>query len=550
MQNLDIVDINDEQTYSAKVLAGALNDPQTRKRGMIEMLGISCAINYLYAKRIKIDTSRSVYKIPLLFEEFKISDIYFGNYRIDVITLYKEKNIKIPKIHYEMDIMPHFYFIVQIGSKIQEAKMIGFIDAKDVLKCSSDSKFFYPTLDLIFSLQRFRTLTKRSVASKTLLGKHIDCMGLFLKFIDNDLSSVYKKQLIQHLMNCDACRARFIDVMEFERIASSIRFYPELAKKYDKVPTKNIETINSEKNKFTTLEEELNKVVNKIKTTVDKVSNEVENTISEDDSGDESEISKDTQSQKTSQTNLVIPKKAQKVYDYIVDKKESSKKVIDTIFSEKMPKIELPSIKTISKVKSKRKLITICALSVIIGSFLLISFIGTNRAIEENKQIANLDQVEQYNQNQDIENYDNFDEGDLLPASEQDIDDFTIQRPSLPKSPGYSPTISKLSWEAPENLVQKESYTKFLQLIGKNIKLNLQNDLLLVSDIPTNKTVKVDINIASNGNVNSVKMVKSSGSEAIDNSVKKIVNETLTFMKPPSHGLIGKTTVTLSLELN
>ena len=44
-------------------------------------------------------------------------------YRIDVITLYKEKTIKIPKIHVDMDILPHFYFVVQIGSKIKEAKM-------------------------------------------------------------------------------------------------------------------------------------------------------------------------------------------------------------------------------------------------------------------------------------------------------------------------------------------------------------------------------------------------------------------------------------------
>ena len=93
--------------------------------------------------------------------------------------------------------------------------------------------------------------------------------------------------------------------------------------------------------------------------------------------------------------------------------------------------------------------------------------------------------------------------------------------------------------------------TKFLQLIGKNVKLNLQNELLLVNDAPTNKIVKVDINIASNGNVNSVKMAASSGSVPIDSSIRKIVSETLTYMKPPAHGIASKTAdITLIIELN
>ena len=155
MQDTDIIEINDEHAHNAKLLASNFSDSQIRKRGMIDMLGINCAINYLHAKKFRIDTKRSVYKIPLLFEEFKITDIYYGNYRIDVITLFKEKTVKIPKIQVDMDILPHFYFVVQIGSKIKEAKMVGFIEGKKVLSCSHDSKFYYPTLDMIFDIKKF-----------------------------------------------------------------------------------------------------------------------------------------------------------------------------------------------------------------------------------------------------------------------------------------------------------------------------------------------------------------------------------------------------------
>ena len=124
----DIVEINEGMADAAKLMASSLSTPKARKRALIDMMGINCAISYLQSKRLKIDTQKSIYKIPKLYEEYKISDIYYRNYRIDVITLYKEKNIKIPKIHADMDILADFYFVVQVGAKIKEVNIIGFIE--------------------------------------------------------------------------------------------------------------------------------------------------------------------------------------------------------------------------------------------------------------------------------------------------------------------------------------------------------------------------------------------------------------------------------------
>lgn len=530
MQDLDIININDEQAYNAKLSASALSEPRIRKRGMIDMLGISCAVNYLYAKRFRIDTKRSVYKIPFLFEEFKITDIYYGNYRIDVITLFREKTIKIPKIHVDMDILPNFYFVVQIGSKIKEAKMIGFIDAKNILACSHDSKFYYPTLDMIFDINRFISLTKNSIPSKTLLGKHIDCMGLFLKFIDNDLSSVYKRQLIQHLMNCDSCRARFIDVIEFEKLANNIRHYPDLIRKNEaKTTVENVSIDLSQKSKFVNFEQSLNNI---------EIKEPKQNTEKDEGLLDVDDKPKNTEGQKTVQMFDIIDK------DNI---KQNSTKVIDAIFNE-IPKIELPPIKTVINAKNRHMVLVLIGLIFVLGSFTLISVKGTGDIIEENNEMANLEAFDEDISYSEDYNYPTG-QAKLIPK-EKNIDDFIIKQPISTK-PTYSPTITKISWEAPESLVKKGSYTKFLQLIGKNVKLNLQNDLLLVNDIPVNKIVKADISIAANGDVNSIKLTSSSGSSAIDESIKKIVNETLTYMKPPSHGIIARPVdITLTVELN
>lgn len=521
MHNLDIIEINDEQAYNAKLLASAMSTPQIRKRGMIDMLGIGCAINYLNAKRVRVDNKKSAYKIPLLFEEFKISDVYYGNHRIDIITLYKEKTIKIPKIHVEMDILPDFYFIVQIGSKIREAKMIGFIEGRKIPRCSCDSKFYYPTLDMLIDIDKFILLSKQTPSAKTLLGKHVDCMGLFLKFIDNDLSSVYKRQLIQHLMNCDSCRSRFIDTMEFERLANNIHYYPDLMQKYDD-PTKEAIIDHQRNVEFGSFEDGL------------------KNAIVVDESEELNDEFVDS-------TEQEAPKTVQ-MFD-IVEQKQAKKGVIDSIFTE-IPKIEIPQIKAIASAKNRRVILISIVLLFFISTFALISIKGTNDTVKEEKELAAFEEIDEdydmdlYNNTEDSGGY-----AQLIPK-DGNIDNFTIRQPISTK-PTYSPTITNISWEAPESLVSKANYTKFLQLIGKNVKLNLQNDLLLVSDVPVNKTVKVDINVASNGNVNSIKMTSSSGSVAIDSSVKKIINETLTYMKPPSHGIMSKpVTITLVVELD
>lgn len=522
----DIVEINEGMADTAKLMASSLSTPKARKRALIDMMGINCAISYLQSKRLKIDTQKSIYKIPALYEEYKISDIYYRNYRIDVITLYKEKNIKIPKIHADMDILADFYFVVQVGAKIKEVKIIGFIEGKNIPSCSHDSKYYYPTLNLVKDFSVFANMIKHCAPLKTPYGKHTDCLGLFLKFMDNDLSSVYKRQLIQHLMSCDSCRSRFVDSVEFEKLSRNLKYYPALLREYETkasgvfIPKEPL-----------SLEESL------------------ENAQVEQDFINIEEISEQNEENEKSEINQT-PKTVQ-MFDLSEKSKKSllNKAVIDSIFKD-MPKFELQSLKSVVSAKNRRALI-VCVVSLLIfASFIIISIKGSN-AVEEVNEMA---QLEEYNENSD---YYTDDEGyTLADAPEGDIQNLAnIENESMMQpvstKPVYSPTVSKISFEAPGDIVDDAAYTKFLQLIGKTIKLNLQNDLLLVDDIPVNKKAKADIQITANGAVNSVKITYSSGSRTVDDTILKVINDTLSYMKPPKHGIIAKPLViTLCLDLN
>ena len=316
--------------------------------------------------------------------------------------------------------------------------------------------------------------------------------------------------------------------MEFERLAGNIKFYPDLMRRYE---TRNdIEDVSSI---------ELDKSFRN-----ENLEDSINNAVIVNSSNQENQDFIDIEQ---NQNRNITPPKTVQMFD-IVDTKQNKKGVIDTIFNE-IPKIELPQIKTISAIKYRRLILIFAVIVLILTSFALISVKGTSEILDENEQIEEFEEnVDDYSVQDYNENTDGY--AKLIPKDSSNIEDFTIKQPISTK-PTYSPSITNISWEAPESLVKKPNYTKFLQLTGKNIKLNLQNDLLLVNDIPINKTVKIDINIASNGNVNSIKMVSSSGSEAIDNSIKKVINDTLTYMKPPSHGIMVKPVyVTLTIELN
>lgn len=534
MPDLDIIEISDQLAYNARLVASGMSEPQIRKRGMIDILGINCAVSYLQTKKLRIDTKRSVHTIPILFEEFKITDIYYGNYRIDVITLYKEKTIKIPKIHFNTDIIPDFYFVVQIGSRMKEAKMIGFIEAKSVLGCSGDSKFYYPTLDLIFDLNKFIAATKRSMPSRSLIGRHADCMGLFLKFIDNDLSSVYKSQMIQHLMSCDSCRSRFIDTMEFEKLANNIRHYPNLVKKYEHKIKILPEYVAPQATND--LEESLNKVFTQ--ENVYQINNKSE--IEYDD--------EPIQQESYEEQNFENDKQE-------VHTKIQSKKVIDSIFDE-MKRVEVPQFKTIVKSKYRHAIIAMFVIFVILVSFAFISIKNAPNLAQDDMNMSemqenlpnNMEDISQLPTLYDEDDYNPTHEARLLP-NQRDISDYTITPPAQSQS-SYTPSVAKISWEVPKSLIKKEEYTKFLQLAGKNIKLNLQNDLLLVNDIPINRLIALNIKVAANGDVQSVEMNQTSGSASIDASINKVVKDTLRYMKPPAHGIIARpVSISLTIEL-
>lgn len=100
-------------------------------------------------------------------------------------------------------------------------------------------------------------------------------------------------------------------------------------------------------------------------------------------------------------------------------------------------------------------------------------------------------------------------------------------------------TISKIAWEVPEDLAYNDSFRKYLQMAGKNLKLNLQNDLLLATEMAYSNKVVVDLEITKDSILQSETIAVSSGSKQIDKIVLQSVKETLKYLKLPASEVNG-----------
>jgi len=523
--------ITEEQNEYAKMVASKMSHPLERKRGMVEILGITSAVNWFLSNKIKVQVAKSLHKVPKLLEEFKITDIYYNNYRIDVITVFREKNVKIPRLHADFDIMPHFYLVVQLGSMLKETKIIGYLNPTDVLASKKDSKFFYPPEEKLRNADELKKIIKTPGPLPSVAGKHLECMSLFLRFIDNELSTSYKKVLIQHLVTCETCTKKLIDVIEFDTAAKNVKNYPRTIEKYY-----NKYLINKKQ----MMMEPKNPALSNIQTPLPQRKSSVTGLLNK---------SALNESEPLKEPPMSAAKRAAQNF---------KKSAIDFIFRDK-PEFEGTADDAVIPIKDrKKKIITMAVWALVLVG--IIGFAVSRHSNSTPDSISNAE-TEYSGEAAGLESFEE-NQGDLNGGAEGLPEDFYNSTSgyygreddyALASEANGEPiiaTINKVSWEVPENLADKTNYKKFLQLVGKNIKLNLQNDLLLSNDTAKNSLIKVDIKFGHSGDIQSLKMAQSSGSNNIDEIIKKSVKETLSYMKPPQSGFGTKSAeITLVIEL-
>ena len=95
-------------------------------------------------------------------------------------------------------------------------------------------------------------------------------------------------------------------------------------------------------------------------------------------------------------------------------------------------------------------------------------------------------------------------------------------------------TITKISWNVSDKLAQNESFKNYLQVAGKNLQINLQNDLANTTEFAYNNKIHLNFQVTKNNEIKNLQVLDSSGSEQIDNVVLRSIKETLKYVNAPN----------------
>ncbi len=124
--------------------------------------------------------------------------------------------------------------------------------------------------------------------------------------------------------------------------------------------------------------------------------------------------------------------------------------------------------------------------------------------------------------------------------------------------------VTKISWEVNQSLAKNEAFAKYLQIAGKNLQINLKNDLINATEFTYNDHIKLQILMGEDNKIRKVDVLNTSGSEQIDQIVLQSIKETLKYINVPQlsqsmpevsggaakQGLIGNHVYDLRLVIN
>ena len=225
--------ISQKQSQQAQLLASKLNDSKSRKQANIDFLGCLYLIDYFQSIGIRVNSQRSIFRCSKLYKDFEAVDIYCNSHMLYVVTSYGTDYVKIPAMHRQFEMLPEAYVVVDLKIGMREAEIKGFITPADFDYAQTDGKYYKFDINKLTPFDNLLEPLRKYTGIKSSVGKHLDCMKLFVPYIDNKLSDEDKKKLINHILTCETCKKRLIDSIEFDNNAGNLDKYPSVVSKND-----------------------------------------------------------------------------------------------------------------------------------------------------------------------------------------------------------------------------------------------------------------------------------------------------------------------------
>ena len=157
MSSTDTIKLTiDEKAHSyAKIYASLLSDEFQRKRAYASIVALYSFINLLEKTPYELQKAMTLFRNPMLNEQYEISDLYVNNWHLDVRIVTGGEAVLLPKIHFDNNIAADFYIIIKVNSALTTAELVGIADSTAVKKEPFDYHYLSVNFNELINYDEF-----------------------------------------------------------------------------------------------------------------------------------------------------------------------------------------------------------------------------------------------------------------------------------------------------------------------------------------------------------------------------------------------------------
>ncbi len=242
-----LVYIDDKEKLDASAVANSFAHKDVRNRAYINTLGAELVMKYLVSENFDVSSIKNIHSIKKILEDMDIADIMLPNIHIDVRVVFDENEIFIPKSHFEYNLTPDIYLVLQLSQDKTFVKFLGFFEPKLINKNNANSKYYFiekEKLSSAYDLVKYINLHKGNTNIKLSDEDMETSENFMVSMSDNDISENDKKYLIKQLTKSAELRDKFTEYENFETLSYKAMNDPMIEKKEPKQIIENENTFN------------------------------------------------------------------------------------------------------------------------------------------------------------------------------------------------------------------------------------------------------------------------------------------------------------------
>ena len=231
MEQETLIYIEENDKKEARILTQSFANSETKSRAYINALGAELGMKYLALENINNSKTYNLHKIHKILEELDISDIMLSNIHIDVRVVFDENLIFIPKSHFEYDILPDIYLVLNLSEDHAHAKFLGFFEPKLINKNNQNDAYYFiekekltSPLNLKEFIENFKGNTTHSLSAS----ENQNAEVLMVSLMDQNVSRDEMKELLNYLTKSAELRDKFIEFENFELLSYKALHTPDI----------------------------------------------------------------------------------------------------------------------------------------------------------------------------------------------------------------------------------------------------------------------------------------------------------------------------------